>query len=174
MDPFDRVVRSEDELREILGTPSARSLAKQHDSLDMHDRAFIALSPLILMSTSGADGRCDVSPKGDGPGFVLVIDERRLVIPDRPGNKEARRSGQDAAPRHRCGGGRGLPPLPEGVSEVSLLGFGQWPAPGALRSMACVLFDRSARPTSRFRTTNATSKKPMSAGCTDGRRMSAL
>jgi hypothetical protein len=124
MDPFDRVVRSEDELREILGTPSARSLAKQHDSLDVHDPAFIALSPLILMSTSGAGGRCDVSPTGDGPGFVLVIDERRLVIPDRPGNKRLDVQGQDAAPRHRCGGGRGLPPLPEGVSEVSLFGFG--------------------------------------------------
>ena len=87
MSPFEQIVRSEDELRAVVGTPGARSLAKEHASLDVHDRAFIALSPLILMSTSGEDGRCDVSPKGDAPGFVLVIDEHRLVIPDRPGNK---------------------------------------------------------------------------------------
>jgi uncharacterized protein len=87
MDPFQQIVRSEGELRELVGTPGVRSLAKQHSGLDVHDRAFIALSPLILMSTSGVDGRCDVSPKGDAPGFVLVVDERRLLIPDRPGNK---------------------------------------------------------------------------------------
>jgi len=87
MDPFQQIVRSEGELREVVGTPSARSLAKQHAKLDVHDRAFIALSPLILISTSGVDGRCDVSPKGDAPGFVLVVDEHHLVIPDRPGNK---------------------------------------------------------------------------------------
>jgi PPOX class probable FMN-dependent enzyme len=87
MNPFEQIVRSEGELREIVGTPSTRALAKEHAGLDVHDRAFIALSPLILMSTSGLDGRCDVSPKGDAPGFVLVVDEHRLVIPDRPGNK---------------------------------------------------------------------------------------
>src|SRR4051812_31383175 len=87
MDPFEHVVRSEGELRELVGTPGARSLAKEHASLDAHDRAFIALSSLVLISTSGLDGRCDVSPKGDAPGFVLVVDDHRLVVPDRPGNK---------------------------------------------------------------------------------------
>jgi uncharacterized protein len=87
MDPFEQIVRSEGELREVVGTPGVRSLAKQHASLDVHDRAFIGLSPLVLIATSGVDGRCDVSPKGDAPGFVLVVDEHRLVIPDRPGNK---------------------------------------------------------------------------------------
>jgi len=87
MSAFDHVVTSEQELREIVGVPAARSVQKERSALDAHVRAFIAHSPFLLMSTAGADGRCDVSPKGDAPGFVLVLDERRLVIPDRPGNK---------------------------------------------------------------------------------------
>jgi PPOX class probable FMN-dependent enzyme len=55
--------------------------------LDPHSRAFIALSPFLLMATADTDGRCDVSPKGDAPGFVQVLDDRRLIIPDRPGNR---------------------------------------------------------------------------------------
>ena len=69
------------------GHPAARSLLKERPVLDEHSRAFISRSPLLLMATAGRDGRCDVSPKGDGPGFVLVLDDHRLVIPDRPGNK---------------------------------------------------------------------------------------
>jgi hypothetical protein len=67
--------------------PAARSVQKERATLDPHCRAFIERSPFLLMATAGRDGRCDVSPKGDAPGFVLVLDERRLVIPDRPGNK---------------------------------------------------------------------------------------
>jgi PPOX class probable FMN-dependent enzyme len=84
---FENVVTSEQELREIVGVPGVRSVQKERSTLDVHCRAFIAHSPLVLIATAGADGRCDVSPKGDAPGFVLVLDERRLVIPDRPGNK---------------------------------------------------------------------------------------
>ena len=84
---FEAIVGSEQELREIVGVPSDRAKHKERPLLDEHCRAFIARSPLLLMATSGADGRCDVSPKGDAPGFVQVLDERRLVIPDRPGNK---------------------------------------------------------------------------------------
>jgi len=87
MDAFNDVITSEQELRELLGTPGPRSLLKERAVLDEHSRAFIARSPLLLMATAGRDGRCDVSPKGDGPGFVLVLDDRRIVIPDRPGNK---------------------------------------------------------------------------------------
>ena len=87
MHPFEGVIRNEQELREIMGTPHPRSLMKEHPIVDPHARAFIALSPLLLMATSGPEGRCDVSPKGDAPGFVLVLDDNRLVIPDRPGNK---------------------------------------------------------------------------------------
>jgi PPOX class probable FMN-dependent enzyme len=87
MNPFEQIVSTEEELRAILGTPAARSLLKERQSLNAHARAFIAHSPLLLMATAGPDGRCDVSPKGDAPGFVLVLDDHRLVIPDRPGNK---------------------------------------------------------------------------------------
>jgi PPOX class probable FMN-dependent enzyme len=84
-----RTVTTIDRLREIIVSPQegALSLLKQHDALDAHDRAFIAKSPFCLLATAGADGRCDVSPKGDAPGFVLVLDERTLVVPDRPGNR---------------------------------------------------------------------------------------
>jgi uncharacterized protein len=87
MNTFGHVIGSEAELRELIGTPTSRSLLKERTGLDEHSRRFIAHSPLILIATAGSDGRCDVSPKGDGPGFVLVLDDRRLVIPDRPGNK---------------------------------------------------------------------------------------
>jgi PPOX class probable FMN-dependent enzyme len=87
MTPFDHIVTSEQELREMLGLPAERSVLKERRALDEHFRAFIARSPFLLMATSGRDGTCDVSPKGDAPGFVLVLDDQRIVIPDRPGNK---------------------------------------------------------------------------------------
>ena len=87
MEPFEHVVRSEQTIRDILGLPSTRAVLKQRPALDSHCVAFIQRSPFVLVATCGQDGRCDVSPKGDGPGFVRVLDERRLVIPDRPGNK---------------------------------------------------------------------------------------
>jgi PPOX class probable FMN-dependent enzyme len=81
------VITSEKELREVVGTPSARAAQKERSVIDEHCRAFIERSPFLLMATSAPDGSCDVSPKGDVPGFVLVLDDRHLVIPDRPGNK---------------------------------------------------------------------------------------
>jgi len=87
MNGFKDVVTSEAELRELFGTPTARALLKERPELDEHSRAFISYSPFLLMATAGRDGVCDVSPKGDEPGFVLVLDDHRLVIPDRPGNK---------------------------------------------------------------------------------------
>lgn len=87
MNAFRNVVTSEAELRELMGTPSAGAVAKDIGVLDAHCRAFIARSPFVLVATAGTDGRCDVSPKGDAPGFTVVVDDRHLVIPDRPGNK---------------------------------------------------------------------------------------
>jgi uncharacterized protein len=81
-----RVVGSEQELRELYGQPGARAIAKERPVLNEDCRAFIAHSPFLVMGTAGADGRCDVSPKGDAPGFVQVLDEHHLVIPDRLGN----------------------------------------------------------------------------------------
>lgn len=85
--PFKDIVASEDELRALVGEPSERAVKKEIDTLDTYARAFIANAPFLLLATSGADGRCDVSPKGDAPGFVHVLDEHHLVIPDRPGNR---------------------------------------------------------------------------------------
>ena len=84
---FRHVVTSESELRELVGSPSERALKKDVAVLDEHCRAFIARSPFLLLATASGSGTCDVSPKGDAPGFVRVLDDRRLVIPDRPGNK---------------------------------------------------------------------------------------
>lgn len=71
----------------MMGAASVRSRLKEQKSLDAHTRAFIAQSPFLLIATSDASGNCDVSPKGDAPGFVQILDDRRLVIPERPGNK---------------------------------------------------------------------------------------
>ena len=88
MGAFRDTISTETELRAAIGgLPNPLALAKDIGRLDEHCRAFIAHSPFVLLATSGADGRCDVSPKGDAPGFVQVLDEHRLAIPDRPGNK---------------------------------------------------------------------------------------
>ena len=87
MNRFRDVVSSEQELRALLGHPSELALKKQIAALDEHCRAFIRRSPFLLLATSDASGRCDVSPKGDPPGFVHVLDDTHLVIPDRPGNR---------------------------------------------------------------------------------------
>jgi uncharacterized protein len=84
---FKHVVTREDELRALMGTPSERAIKKESASIDEASRRFIERSPFLLLGTSNAAGQCDVSPKGDAPGFVRVLDERHLVIPDRPGNK---------------------------------------------------------------------------------------
>ena len=82
----EREIFTDEELRELYGPPGARALAKQQPALNEDSRAFIAHAPFLVMGTSGADGRCDVSPKGDAPGFVQVLDDHTLLIPDRPGN----------------------------------------------------------------------------------------
>ena len=84
---FTHVVTSERELRELLGYPNERAVKKDLGRLDEHARAFIARAPFLLLATANAAGRCDVSPKGDAPGFVRVLDDRHLAVPDRPGNK---------------------------------------------------------------------------------------
>ena len=81
-------ITSESELRTVYGEPNERSKQKVLDRLDPHCRRFIALSPFCVLSTAGADGRADVSPRGDAPGFVAVADERTLLVPDRPGNNQ--------------------------------------------------------------------------------------
>lgn len=84
-----RVICSRDELRAIINAPDADGLAvrKQRDRIDAQARQFIAKSPFALLATASATDRCDVTPRGDGPGFVMVLDERTLIVPDRPGNR---------------------------------------------------------------------------------------
>ena len=76
-------------LRAIIGPPVDRSMRKEIARLDVHCRALIAASPFVLIASSDARGRCDVSPKGDPAGFVQVLDDETLAIPDRPGNRRA-------------------------------------------------------------------------------------
>ena len=82
-------VTTEAGLRELLGDPAPRVAAKDRSSLDAYDRQWLAHSPFCLVATSSADGTCDVSPKGDPPGFTLVIDDTTIAIPERPGNRRA-------------------------------------------------------------------------------------
>src|SRR3954468_7874550 len=86
---FREVLQDEDELRAVLGHPAQRALDKQIAALDEHCRAIIARSPFVVMSSSDAQGRQDASPKGDAPGFVQILDDTTLAIPDRPGNRRA-------------------------------------------------------------------------------------
>jgi PPOX class probable FMN-dependent enzyme len=87
---FGDVVSSEEELRTLVPAPpeGAPALRKQIDRLDPHCRDFIARSPFFVLGTAAA-GSGDVSPRGGPPGFVRVLDERRLVIPEYPGNRRA-------------------------------------------------------------------------------------
>ena len=84
-----REITSEAELRELLGTPAARVLTKERTALHERDREWLAASPFCLVATAGADGSCDVSPKGDPPGFTRVLDDTTIAIPDRYGNRRA-------------------------------------------------------------------------------------
>ena len=74
------------QLRTIYRQPKGRAAVKVIHSFEKHSRRMIELSPFLVISTTGADGIADVSPRGDGPGFVKVLDDRTLAIPDRPGN----------------------------------------------------------------------------------------
>ncbi|MGC2198658.1 MAG: pyridoxamine 5'-phosphate oxidase family protein [Stellaceae bacterium] len=80
------IIEDPQQLRELYGAPSERSLKKQLSRFDTHCRAFIARSPFLVIASSDPSGRCDASPKGDAPGFVQVIDDETLLIPDRLGN----------------------------------------------------------------------------------------
>jgi hypothetical protein len=80
-------ITSLEQLREIYPPPKQRSLDKEVDRLDQHCRRFISLSPFAVISSAGTDGRCVSSPKGGPPGFVRVLDDQRLLIPDATGNR---------------------------------------------------------------------------------------
>jgi uncharacterized protein len=91
MDRFGTRITSEEELREVVPAPpeGAPALRKQIDRLDEHCRDFIARAPFFLLATASAAGNCDASPRGGPPGFVQVLDEHRLLVPEFPGNRRA-------------------------------------------------------------------------------------
>ncbi|MEO1092560.1 MAG: MSMEG_1061 family FMN-dependent PPOX-type flavoprotein [Pseudomonadota bacterium] len=84
---LEGVIESEADLAELVAAPMPEAIAKVVDHIDDVCRAFIAKSPFCLIASANPDGHIDVSPKGDPPGFVRVLDDRRLAIPDRPGNR---------------------------------------------------------------------------------------
>jgi PPOX class probable FMN-dependent enzyme len=86
---FEKVINSEQELRELMGYPSEIVTRKTINYIDEHCRSFIESSPFITIATSDLKGNLDVSPKGDPAGFVKILSATQLAIPDRPGNKKA-------------------------------------------------------------------------------------
>lgn len=87
---FSNVISSEEALREVISAPRGTGAwDKSLTFIDPHAAAFIGKSPFAMIATTSADGKMDISPKGDPAGFVRVLDEHTLAIPDRPGNGRA-------------------------------------------------------------------------------------
>ena len=79
-------IKTVDQLRQIYNRPKGRTVEKVINRFEKHSRRFIALSPFVIIGSTRRDGISDVSPRGEMPGFVKVIDDTTLVLPDRPGN----------------------------------------------------------------------------------------
>ena len=87
-------VTTVDELTELVGEPNARARNKVRTALHDLDRQWLAASPFCLLATADADGRCDVSPKGDPPGqLAYVIGDTTIAIAERPGNRRVEATG---------------------------------------------------------------------------------
>ena len=82
-------ITSETELRDVIGSTTPVVQSKISDRLNDLTRQFVERSPFMLLATSSTDGTCDVSPRGDPAGFVSILDEKTLLVPERPGNKLA-------------------------------------------------------------------------------------
>lgn len=87
--PHPRTISSESQLREAIGNPKDGATAKIADRLNGLTREFIERSPFVCVATARTDGGIDVSPRGDPPGFVRILDECTLLLPERPGNRIA-------------------------------------------------------------------------------------
>jgi hypothetical protein len=109
---FDAVITSEEELRELYRLPGS-TVEKVLTRLDQHARTFIETAPFVLVGTASPDGSGDVSPKGGPPGFVVVLDDHRLAIPDLAGNNLL-----DSITNIVAGSGVGLLFLVPGVEET--------------------------------------------------------
>jgi PPOX class probable FMN-dependent enzyme len=84
-----RVIEDEASLRRVIGPPKPAALLKLADRLTPLSRRFVERSPFVCIATARADGGLDISPRGDPAGFVRVLDERTLLLPERPGNRIA-------------------------------------------------------------------------------------
>src|SRR5450759_3989667 len=83
-------ITDEAQLREIIGGgPATQVVAKLSDHINELTRQFIEASPFVCVGTALAEGGLDVTPRGDPPGFIRVLDERTVLLPDRPGNRIA-------------------------------------------------------------------------------------
>lgn len=87
MEAMSREVSTVDELRAIVAHPAPAAANKVKSTLSEAQRDWLSHSPLGFVATTDAEGRVDVSPKGDPPGFVHVLDDATIAIPERPGNK---------------------------------------------------------------------------------------
>lgn len=86
LDPFIWAIASEAQLREHYDVPMERAVRKELQQLDEMARRLIAVAPIVLVASHDEDGRCDVTPRGGQPGFVTVLDDDHLAIPDATGN----------------------------------------------------------------------------------------
>lgn len=87
LDFHEQRVQSLEEIRELVGTPHEAVVKKSIAIIDDQARSFIKQSPMMFLATSNEQGQCDVSPRGDQPGFVYVVNDKQMIIPDRPGNR---------------------------------------------------------------------------------------
>ena len=102
-------------LRIVVGPPNPGSVNKEMPCLDETCRQFLSMSTILFISTVGPDGKADVSPRGDSPGAVKVLNDRTIAIPDRPGNRRADTMSNILG---NPGGSVGLIFLVPGVDEV--------------------------------------------------------
>lgn len=79
-------IESREHLRQLYKAPGDGAVRKEMRTLDGHSKGFIGKSPFVLIGSSDHDGNADVTPKGDKPGFVAILDDTTIAIPDRPGN----------------------------------------------------------------------------------------
>lgn len=86
-DPFTGAIASEAAVRALYEQPMPHALRKQLDHVDEMARRLIALTPMVFVASHDAEGRCDVTPRGGPPGFVSVLDDHHVAIPDATGNR---------------------------------------------------------------------------------------
>ncbi|MBD2870357.1 MSMEG_1061 family FMN-dependent PPOX-type flavoprotein [Paenibacillus arenilitoris] len=87
LDVQNHLVKSLEEIRELVGSPHEAVVKKSIAMIDEQAKSYIEKSSMMFVASSNERGQCDVSPRGDAPGFVYVANAKQLVIPDRPGNK---------------------------------------------------------------------------------------